>query len=117
KNFKGELEVENRFHFTDLKQCTFQWELVNYKKPTDQFTGYTAQAKGTVNGPGIAPGKKGKLKLNLPKNWKEYEGLILAAYDPDKKQIYKWAWRLQPTEKVLENMVASAPTEVVEITE
>jgi hypothetical protein len=54
-NFDGKIAVENRFHFTDLNQCSFQWALVNYYKPQDPFAGYKVEQKGTVHASSIKP--------------------------------------------------------------
>jgi hypothetical protein len=45
-NFDGKINIENRFHFTNISQCSFQWALVNYYLPQDKFSGYTVQQKG-----------------------------------------------------------------------
>lgn len=108
--FKGELPLENRYHFTNLKDCRFEWELVKYKKPEDQFTGYTLAATGRASSPGIAPGKKGTLKLDLPKDWRNYDALLLTAYDPFEKQVYKWSWQVKPNEALLQQVLRFTDT-------
>ena len=105
QNFTGNIEVENRFHFTNIDQCSFRWALVNYRKPKDNFTGYTVEQKGTLISPSIAPLKKGDLKLNLPANYKNYDALVLVALDPFKKEIYKWTWKIKSNEQLLNNVL------------
>jgi len=100
-NFPGTIDLENRFHFTNLSQCSFQWALVNYKKPFDALTGYTVEKRGTASSPSIAPTAKGNLNLALPTDYKNYDALILAAFDPFKKEIYKWTWKIKSNEAVL----------------
>jgi hypothetical protein len=38
-DFNGDIEVENRFHFTNLSQCSFTWSLINFHRPADLFAG------------------------------------------------------------------------------
>ncbi|TDH26471.1 glycoside hydrolase family 2 [Segetibacter sp. 3557_3] len=115
-NFNGSIEVENRFHFTNINQCTFQWALVNYRKPKEQFDGYTVQQKGSASTTAIAPLAKGNIALKLPADYKKYDALMLVALDPFKKEIYKWTWKVKSNTQlladiVLENDSATAFTE------
>ncbi|HWI92670.1 MAG TPA: glycoside hydrolase family 2 TIM barrel-domain containing protein [Flavisolibacter sp.] len=101
QNFDGKIELENRYHFTNLSQCSYQWALVNYRKPNDALTGYTVEKRGTANAPSISSKQKGVLNLGLPNDFKNYDALILAAFDPFKKEIYKWTWKIKPNEDLL----------------
>lgn len=105
-NFDGRIELENRFHFTNLSQCSFQWALVNYRKPNELLAGYVIQQRGTATPPTVAPGSKGNLDLNLPADYKNYDAVLLAAYDPFKKEIYKWTWKIKNNEQLLAGMFA-----------
>lgn len=106
-NFTGSIEVENRFHFTNLSQCSFQCALVNYRKPWDALPGYTIEKRGTVAAPSVAPGAKGMLSLNLPADHKNYDAVIVAAYDPFKKELYKWTWKIKPAEALLAGVLTT----------
>jgi hypothetical protein len=101
QNFDGNIELENRYHFTNLSQCSFQWALVNYRKPFDAVTGYFVEKRGTANAPFIASKEKGVLNLGLPTDLKNYDALILAAFDPFKKEIYKWTWKVKANDDLL----------------
>ena len=116
-SFNGEIAVENRFHFTNLNQCTFAWELANYRKPGEIFTGYTTLKKGTGVGPAIAPVSSGNLKLNLPADWQNYDALFLSAYDPAKNLIYTWTWNIKTNEKLLDKVVLLNENNAVNLTE
>ncbi|KAA8486669.1 beta-galactosidase/beta-glucuronidase [Arcticibacter tournemirensis] len=116
-NFKGEIILENRYHFTNLNQCTFKWELVNFKKPADFYTDYTVLKEGDAKAPSVAPVGKGVLKLNLPSNWREFDGLTLAAYDPFKNQVYKWTWKVKSNVTLLDSLVLTKSTDPVNVTE
>ncbi|UOQ51208.1 glycoside hydrolase family 2 protein [Hymenobacter cellulosivorans] len=117
--FNGTVEVENRYHFNNLQQCFFQWELVNYRKPTDPFAGSIPGKKSRIKSPEAKPLAKGKLKLNLPKGWQSYDALVLSAFDPQKNLVYKWTWKTGGNPKVLDGVVAltTAQKSPVEVTD
>ncbi len=109
--FNGQIPAENRYHFTNLKQCNFYWALVNYRKPNDAFAGYDVISSGQAASPDIAPnGAKGTINVPLPANWKEHDALVLSAFDPAKNLIYKWTWRVRSNAGLLKGIVALTDT-------
>ena len=111
-HFNGALTVENRFHFTDLSQCGFTWQLVNYRQPSDAFAGYTAvQPDGSeaVSGRGaissVKPGSTGRLRLNIPANYRDFDALVLTASDPFNNEIYKWIWKIRSNRQLLQPVI------------
>jgi len=118
ENFKGNIEVENRYHFTNTNQCKFQWALVKFRKPWDALSGYTVEEKGVTVDPSIAPLQKGTLHLSLPTNYKNYEALVLVATDAFNKEIYKWTWTIQSPKAIITPFItASNGTTSVEETD
>ncbi|RTQ53385.1 glycoside hydrolase family 2 [Hymenobacter gummosus] len=106
ENFKGIIDVENRYHYLNLSQCFFQWELVSYRKPGEAFSGYVTQQKGRAGSPSVAPLGTGQLKLALPKDWRRYDALLVSAFDPQKNLVYKWSWQTGPPARLLDGIVA-----------
>lgn len=104
-SFDGRIELENRFHFTNTKQCTFHWALVNFSKPFDRFDGYIVKQKGTAAAPDVAPVQKGSLKIDLPADYKTYDALLVVAKDPFGKEIYKWTSTIKDNASILQNFV------------
>lgn len=115
--FDGKIQVENRYHFTNINQCSFQWELANYRKPGEIFAGKKILKTGKGAGPDIAPGKKGTLQLNLPAGWKNYDALQLSAYDQHEALIYTWTWNIKDNEALLVDIVKLEVDEAAELTE
>ncbi|GEP94215.1 beta-galactosidase [Chitinophaga cymbidii] len=103
--FNGTVQVENRFHFTNLKQCKFQWGLVNFHKPGDAVAGYEVKKKGSAAPVNIAPLAKGVVDLNLPADWQQYDAMVLAAYDPFQKEIYRWVHRIKSNTELLNGVL------------
>lgn len=106
------LVVENRFHFTNLKDCRFEWELVNYAKPFSNDSSYATIKKGTIVSPDIKPGEKGKLLLTLPQNYQHNDALTIAAKDPKGNEVYKWFIAIKNnavySEAILKNLQGAA---------
>ena len=106
-DFKGNLPVENRYHFTNLNQCRFNWQLVNYTKPFSGQSGVTILQKGTANSPDIAATQSGDLSLNLPADWKNYDALVVMTIDPTGKEIYRRTWNIKSNEQLLGSVITT----------
>ncbi|WP_200979228.1 glycoside hydrolase family 2 TIM barrel-domain containing protein [Echinicola sp. 20G] len=97
----GTLEMENRYHFTNLNEINFEWKLVTFKGIGAAQTGLEVISSGELKGPDLAPTDSTAFKLPLPANWKAQEALMLTAYDPQGEEIYTWSWPLQPNKKLM----------------
>ena len=92
EGFDGSFDIENRYHYTNIKDCNFSWEL---KKLGD-----TLIEKGTVAAPDLKPLERGKLKLKLPEDYKKYDVLYITANGPDKKEIFTWSFSISSPKSV-----------------
>ena len=106
--FNGRVPVENRYHFTNLNQCFFQWELVKYRQPGEVFTGYSTLKKSRLASPSVAPLATGQLDLKLPKDWQQYDAILLSAFDPQKNLVYQWTWKTGPNAAILRDVLPAA---------
>jgi hypothetical protein len=104
-DFTGSIPVENRYHFTNLQQCRFQWQLVNFTKPFSGQQGVTILTKGTVTGPAVPPRQTGFVSLPLPADWKSYDALVLIANDPFNKEVYKWVYKIKSSTQLLAHVI------------
>jgi len=93
-NFSGEFEVENRFDFTNLSQCTFEWELSSFYSPEENKAGHKVLESGKVAGSSVPPHQSGKLKIDLPENFADADVLYLKAFDPEGRELWAWSWNL-----------------------
>ena len=126
--FNGTLAVTNCFDFTDLSQCTFDWQLGWFFDATDPTNDFSTNAltggfllasdSGSFSSPSISPGSgtgtSGSLTLpSFPSNWTNYDALRLTATDPFGNNIYTWTWPLhtpaQIRDRILGAVSASAP--------
>ena len=85
-SFAGTFKVQNRYHFTNLNQCTFFVEWLKF----DYLSGKTTSQKVSIKAPDLAPGYSGILKTELPGELKNYDAMRLTAIDPHGKEIYVW---------------------------
>ncbi len=107
EEFDGNIPVENRFHFTNLKDCKFEWQLVNFTSPHERETAHKVANSGKVQSPDILPVKKGNLHLELPDDYKKYDALYLSAIDPFGKEIFCWSWKIKGNTKPVDNLVVT----------
>jgi hypothetical protein len=107
--FDGSFLLENRYAFTNLNQCTFEWKLKKLKAGND------AQFKaGKADAPNIKPFEKGKLQINLPVDWRSFDALYLTANAPDGQELFTWSFPIAlPKDDAEKIVVKTAPSKVV----
>lgn len=101
--FNGNVQLENRYHFTNLSQCTFTYQLVRYKD--ELKNGFAKEYTQKVVSPNLLPGQKGHLSLSLPTNWKDYDALHLTSTDPHGREIYTWTWNITSAEQIANRLM------------
>jgi beta-galactosidase/beta-glucuronidase len=106
-DLRSQIGIENRFHFLNTNQCSFQWALVDYSKPFDRFDGYIVRQKGKITSPDIAPGKEAPLPLDLSADYKNYDALVIVARDNFDREIYKWIFKIKPGTELLNGFVTT----------
>jgi hypothetical protein len=127
--FTGALNITNRFDFTSLSQCTFDWQLGWFPDAADPGATYSTNAltggllvaldSGSFAGPALPPGASGTgasgtlVLPSFPANWTNYDALRLSVSDPFGKNLYTWTWPLrapaQIRDRILGAVSASAP--------
>ena len=107
--FNGKLNIENRYHFTNLKQCGFSWQLKRFELNTAKGI------SGTASSPDIEPGAKGVLKLNLPANWKDYDVLYVTAKDAFKKDLFTWSFIISRPAKINKRMIVKEGKDEIKV--
>ncbi|GAB2618811.1 glycoside hydrolase family 2 [Belliella aquatica] len=110
EDFNGEIEVENRYHFTNLSEVNFEVEWVKFRKPGDPISGHEVIQKSSLESPKIAPGEKGKIKITDLTLLDEAEGLYLKAIDPHGEEVYKWSWKINPLQAIFD-AITNSPQE------
>lgn len=93
--FDGTLQIENRYHFTNLDQCGFTWQLKQLN------SGKTLN--GSITAPNLKSLERGSLPLSLPKDWNNYDVLYFTASDPHGRNLFTWSFPIRrPAETALQ---------------
>lgn len=97
EDFNGEILVENRYLETALNECSFGWKLLDCTGPLSETAKRSLRSEGRLDGPSIAPGEKGTLKLPLPGDWKKSSALELTAFSRTGVELMEWSWQVGAT--------------------
>ena len=96
--FDGKLNIENRYHFTNINRCSFSWKLNRFELTT------LKEITGTTVAPDIKPGEKGSLRLALPGDWGSYDVLYVTAKDAYKRELFTWSFVISDPKKISERV-------------
>jgi len=107
--FDGRLNIENRYHFTNTKQCSFSWKL-------KEFAG-GKELSGNAISPSINPGGKGILQIKLAAGWKNFDVLYVTAKDSFNREIFTWSFPITRPSAVAGANVLQTGTGDIKITE
>ncbi len=102
--FDGRLDVENRYIYTRLSQCTFEASLLSL----NGFKMEKTDTSWAVPAPDVAPGMRGSLELHLPANWREDDLLRLSVTDPSGRTILNRTWPAADPAAAAEKIIQSA---------
>jgi hypothetical protein len=125
--FDGKLEVENRFHFTNLNQCHFEFRLAknvkidSFYKVNHKFEGRVDELRSIFKSPDIKPGEKGTLSIEISPDdtldYQQFDVLYITANDPFMNEIYTWSWPITRPSKMAHKMVKTQGEVSVSVTE
>lgn len=110
-SFNGVLNIENRYHFSNLAQCSFSWKLKQLSNKN------VPEKTGTILSPAVKPAEKGKLNLSLPDDWQKYDVLYVTATDAHKRELFTWSFKISLPQKIAQALVPIKGTSEVKITE
>ncbi|MGB8193598.1 MAG: glycoside hydrolase family 2, partial [Chitinophagaceae bacterium] len=109
--FDGVFNIENRYHFTNTRQCSFSYQLKKWNNA--QETVYN----GSINSPDIKPMDKGVLKLALPTDWNTYHAIYITAKDVSRKEIFTWSFPITRPNEFVKVMMPAVVSKKVLLTE
>jgi len=111
--FDGAFHLENRYAFTNLNQCSFEWKLKSLKSDGTE----THFKAGKANAPDIKPFQKGKLQINLPAVWKNFDALYLTAKDVYGQELFTWSFPISLPKDDAAKLVVTTGTSKVNLKE
>ncbi len=87
--FDGKLNIENRFHFTNLNKCTFKYKLYSIDENTKSKE---LLFEEKIIAPNVKPSEKGVLAFYLPKYMYLADVLYITVNDALGKEIFTWSF-------------------------
>ena len=124
KDFNGEFNIENRYNFTNINQCSFSWELKRFnganRKVSEKLISANEPIKsvnGKIIAPNIEPFDIGKLVLKLPMNWQAFDVLFVKATDPNGKELFTWSYTITKPEMFAAQMIQTDGESAAQIKE
>ncbi|MBE0676364.1 MAG: glycoside hydrolase family 2 [Bacteroidales bacterium] len=91
-DFDGNFTVKNMYLYSNLKLCRFSYELVRFGNTFPDFD--IQKQSGEIPSPDIGPGSAGKLSLNFPAGWDDYDVLYITSHDQYGRNINTWSWNI-----------------------
>lgn len=104
-DFAGRIPVENRYDFSNLNRCRFEWELVRFRNPGDGLSGHVSLAGGKFTGPDIPARAGGEVRINLPVEHQQADALKVTAFDWNDCPLHTWTWTLATTDNIRSRIV------------
>ncbi len=108
-DFDGRLNIENRYHFTNVNQCSFSWKLKRFELHSSKELNDKAVA------PNIVPGAKGILQLKLPVGWKNYDVLYVTVKDNYQRELFTWSFPISSPKTIGERMIVKEGKERINV--
>lgn len=111
-DFNGMFRIENRYHFTDLKQCKMTAKWVHFEGPGG--SGKTSVISSqNIELPDLGPGEKGSFVLDPPDDWRSADALYLTARDPFDKEIFTWSYPVRTPKEVNKDFLSPKPKSLI----
>ncbi|MFY0625008.1 MAG: beta-galactosidase [Reichenbachiella sp.] len=98
-DFTGIFKVENRYHFTNLDECTISAKWVKFNGPKGNKE-FKVLNQSEVKLPALAPMTKGIFKVELLDNWTSADALFLTAIDPQGMEIFTWTFPVKTPKQI-----------------
>jgi hypothetical protein len=107
--WNGRLFLENNFIYTNLKECSFRWQVI---KTGFGNTAGIITGKGTIVSPNTNPGETTGVKINVGRALQHSDFFLFTATDHQGNELYTWSWPvIQPWEKASELVEILSTTE------
>ncbi len=108
-DFDGTFTIENRFTWTQLRECEFKSELIAYRSVFPESEVKIVEVESNVDN--LRPGEKGKFKITLPANWQQYDVIKITAIDPYGRKINNWTWNISKPAEMADKIIRALGSE------
>ncbi|QNA45690.1 glycoside hydrolase family 2 protein [Lacibacter sediminis] len=111
EGFDGKLNIENRYHYTNTKDCSFSWKLKRFDITTSKET------EGKASAPDIQPVAKGFVQIPLPADWKNYDVLYVTVKDRTQKELFTWSFPISSPATTGARMIVKEGNNIINTSE
>ena len=105
--FDGVINVENRYDFINLNECSFSWKLINYSSPNNLRIKNSVISSEHIVGPYVPARTNGILQLNILDESLNADALVLTAYNNNNEEAHTWKWKLKSNKEIANNIMSS----------
>jgi len=113
-DFNGKIAIENKYIYTNLNQCSFQWKLVTLSTTRQKNKVSKVEAFGIAPKINIAPNENGFLQIELPNSWKDGDVLYVTAFDQNEKEVFTWSWAIKsPLQTIPKNFTQNTSSKPI----
>lgn len=112
RKWNGKLFLKNKFIYTNLKDCAFNWKAIKTKIGS---TKVEVVGSGIIKSPDALPGETALVTINGATALQTADIFQFTAVDRHGNELYTWTWPvIQPNEKA-EELIQQTATESSEI--
>ena len=109
QQWNGRLFLENKYIYTNLKDCSFEWKVVKTGFPGIQND---IKGKGIIKGFEVKPGETKEIIVEHEDLLQDADLFIFTAIGPNGEELYTWQWPvIQPHVKATELLKKLTSTE------
>ncbi|MDO6801329.1 glycoside hydrolase family 2 TIM barrel-domain containing protein [Wenyingzhuangia sp. 1_MG-2023] len=113
-DFNGVFRLENRYHYTNLKDCKMTVKWLKFQGPKGGTPLVLSQTSVAL--PALAAGVKGEFVIDKPKEWQNADALHLTATDLYDQEIFTWSYPVATPKKSNQDKVKYGVKERVKTT-
>jgi len=115
KQWNGRLYLKNRFIYTNLTDCAFNWKAFRTEIGA---TREIVTGSGNVISPDAQPGETAMVNIDFGKALQNADIFQFTAVDHTGKELYTWSWPvIQPEEKAVEIISTNSEKSEIDVIE
>ena len=103
RNFDGNLEIDNRYDFTNFNECTIRWEQVAFPSFDNTKDEIRTIRSGEQKGSSVAPNTDGTMSLDMPSFNDDVNGLFITVVDKFGNELWRWSWDIKDENVIVES--------------
>jgi len=111
KKWNGKLFLKNKFIYTNLNRCSFNWKLVK----TSVSGNSEIVATGNPESPDAEPGTTVAIKIDCGNALQTADLFLFTATNQHGKELYTWSWPVKQPAGIAAEIIKNLPSEKSEI--